>query len=64
MKAVRANIEPEVYDDVVVWDNDGSVIATGLFLKKSDTGYMVLAYFNEPEVFTWDHAVKIEVQHD
>ena len=61
MKAVQANIEPEVYDDVVVWDDNGCVVTTGLLLKKSDAGYMVLCYYDEPEVFTWEHAVKIEV---
>lgn len=61
MKAVQAGIEPEVYDDVVSWDDDGYTITAGVLLKKSDNGYMVLAYFDEPQVFTWDHAVKIEV---
>lgn len=59
MKAVQANVEPEVYDDVVVWDNGGIVVTTGLLLKKSDTGYMVLNYYDEPQVFSWDNAVKI-----
>lgn len=60
LNAVRANVEPEVYDDVVVWDDDGCGLATGLFLKKTDTGYMALAYYDEPQVFTWTHAVKIQ----
>ena len=61
MKAVQANIEPEIYDDVVVWDDDGHTVTVGLLLKKSESGYMVLVYYNEPQIFTWDHAVKIEV---
>lgn len=60
MKAVQAGIEPDIYDDVVVWDNNGHTISTGLLLKKTGTDYMVLAYFDEPQVFTWNHAVKIE----
>ncbi|MBS7358957.1 MAG: hypothetical protein KIG84_10095 [Bacteroidales bacterium] len=60
MKAVQAAIEPEVYDDVVVWDDGGYVITTGSLLRKSDDGYSVLNYYDEPRVFTWDHAVKIE----
>jgi hypothetical protein len=60
MDAVQANIEPEPYDDVTVWDDDGYTITTGLLLKKSDAGYMVLCYYDEPQVFTWKHAVKIE----
>lgn len=60
MKAVQAAIEPEVYDDVVVWDDDGYVTATGLLLEKSDASYKVLNYYDKPRVFTWDHAVKIE----
>lgn len=61
IKAVKAGIEPEVYDDVVVWDDNGFSLVTGLLLKKSDTGYMVLAYYDEPQVFAWEHAAKIEV---
>lgn len=60
MKAVQANIEPEIYDDVVVWDDDGCVVSTGLLLEKSDIGYIVTNYFDKPQTFTWDHAVKIE----
>ena len=59
MKAVQVNVEPDVYDDVVVWDNGGIVVATGFLLKKSDNGYTVLNYYDEPQVFIWDHAVKI-----
>lgn len=60
LNAVRANIEPEIYDDVVAWDDDSYGVATGVFLEKLDCGYSVLAYFDKPQVFTWAHVVKIE----
>ena len=61
INAIRSSIEPEVYDDVVAWDDNGSGLVAGLLLSKSDTNYEILAYFDKPEVFTWEHAVKIEV---
>lgn len=61
INAIKAGIEPAAYDDVVVWDDNGFSLVTGLLLKKSDNGYMVLAYYDEPQVFTWEHAAKIEV---
>lgn len=60
LEAVRANIEPEVYDDVAAWDDDSYGVAAGLLLKKSDAGYKVLCYYDEPQVFIWQYAVKIE----
>ena len=61
INAIKAGIEPEVYDDVVAWDDNGCSLAAGLLLRKLSTSYEVLAYFDKPEVFTWEHAVKIEV---
>lgn len=58
--AIRIAHDPNVYDDVACWDNNGCVITTGCFVGLSDSGkYKVLCYYDEPQIFAWDNAVTI-----
>lgn len=58
--AIRADVMPQVFDSVVCWDTDGDLITTGLLLGIQEHRYRVLVYFNEPQEFLWDCAVKID----